>query len=222
MHNADLCDTLGNLVHRATNLCKKYCAGSVPDVPPPGRSPADLERLVGDYVAKMENFELEGGAAIAMQGFREVNRFLTEEAPWLKKGEEFEQERKVTVRATLEAVYVLAHLLLPFTPIGASAIFRKLNTNPATLNTLKLSDRHLEVGTKLDVGDVLYSKVSFGLETVWDDGMLIASCSSELNPRAGPPTRARRKGKLMRKHSGGKRRKRPCSKQRATLATLRR
>ena len=32
MHNGPLADTLGNLVHRATNLAKKYAAGAVPDV----------------------------------------------------------------------------------------------------------------------------------------------------------------------------------------------
>ena len=35
MHNADLCGTLGNLIHRATTLCTKYCSGTVPDVPEP-------------------------------------------------------------------------------------------------------------------------------------------------------------------------------------------
>ena len=34
MHNAELADTLGNLVHRATNLTTKYCGGMIPDVEP--------------------------------------------------------------------------------------------------------------------------------------------------------------------------------------------
>ena len=32
MHNSELADVLGNLVHRALNLSHKYCAGVVPDV----------------------------------------------------------------------------------------------------------------------------------------------------------------------------------------------
>ena len=31
MHNAELADVLGNLVHRVFNLCQKYCGGQVPD-----------------------------------------------------------------------------------------------------------------------------------------------------------------------------------------------
>ena len=32
MHNAELADTLGNLVHRGINLCLKFCGGQIPDV----------------------------------------------------------------------------------------------------------------------------------------------------------------------------------------------
>lgn len=159
MHNADLCDTLGNLVHRITNLCGKYCGGVVLDVAPPGRIPVDFETLMPQYISKMSAYELEGGASIATLCCREINRFLTEEAPWLKKGEEHATFRQIVVRATIEAMYVAAHLLLPFIPAGASLIFKKLNTNPVKLSNLDLGCRNLVVGTKVEVGDVLYSKV---------------------------------------------------------------
>ena len=159
MHNADLCDTLGNLVHRATNLCKKYCGGLVPDVPAPENPPIDMVAVAEAFTAKMKKFELEGGAGIAMQGFRDVNGFLTTEAPWLKKGDEHAEVRQITVRATLEAIYALAHLLTPFVPIGCSAIFKKLGTEPVTLTELGKDCRNLKVGTTISVGDVLYSKL---------------------------------------------------------------
>ena len=168
MHNADLCDTLGNLVHRATNLCGKYCNGKVPNVPPPIKSPIDLGKLVADYQAKMKQLELEGGANIAIQGFRDVNRYLTENAPWLLKGDEHEEARQVTVRATLEAIYGLAHLLLPFLPVGGSAIFKKLNTEPTTLEVLGKDCRNLVVGTEITVGNILYTKLVDTVETFTD------------------------------------------------------
>lgn len=159
MHNADLCDTLGNLVHRGTNLCRKYCDGIIPDVPAPPTPPIDFEAVREAYQAKMDNFELEGGASIAMQAFRDVNGFLTEEAPWLKKGDEFAEERKVVVRATLEAIYALTHLLLPFIPAGATKIFNKLNTEPTSIVDIKSDLRNLETGTKVEIGDVLFKKI---------------------------------------------------------------
>lgn len=158
MHNADLCDTLGNLVNRATNLCQKFCGGTVPDVPPPGTPPVVLEPLIESYIAKMDQYDLQGGANVAIQGFRDVNRYLQEEAPWLKKGDEHEEDRKVVVRATLEAIYALTHLLMPYLPVGCKTVFRKLGKDPVALKDLGRDCRNLDVGTPIEVGDVLYEK----------------------------------------------------------------
>ena len=157
MHNADLCDTLGNLVHRATNLCHKYCDGVIPDVAT--SSPIDFSTVLDSYETKMTNFELEGGASIAIHGFRDINRYLTEEAPWLKKGQEFDEFRRCVVRTTLEAIYILTHLLAPFIPLGSASIFRKLNTEPLLVAELSRDGRNLKEGTPVEIGDVLYSKV---------------------------------------------------------------
>lgn len=160
MHNADLCDTLGNLVHRATNLCIKYCHGIVPDVPPPQTPPIDFAAVRHAYCHKMDNFELEGGANIAMAAFRDVNGFLTEHAPWHMKGEEHTQARQIIVRATMEAVYALSHLLTPFLPDSMDALFAKFNTSPLpTLSQLNTNLRNLSVGTKIQVGQILYTKI---------------------------------------------------------------
>jgi methionyl-tRNA synthetase len=159
MHNADLCDTLGNLVHRATNLCQKFCGGVVPDVPAPSNPPINMDVICTQYIAKMNNFELQGGANVAIQGFRDVNKYLADEAPWLKKGDEHAELRQVVVRACLEAVYALTHLMTPYIPIGASRIFEKLGKEPVGLVALGRDCRNLEVGAKIQIGDVLYSKV---------------------------------------------------------------
>lgn len=159
MHNADLCDTLGNLVHRATNLCKKYCDGVVPDVPAPEKLPIDLGAILDTYLKKMNGFELQGGASVAIQGFRDVNGYLQDEAPWLKKGDEFIEFRQAVVRTTLEAIYALSHLLLPYLPVGAAKIFKKLGKDPVALNEMNRDCRNLESGSAIQVGEVLYEKV---------------------------------------------------------------
>ena len=158
MHNADLCDTLGNLVNRATNLCTKFCQGVIPDVPAPLNPPIDLASIIENYTAKMEQYDLQGGAAVAMAGFRDVNGYLQTEAPWLKKGDENAEFRKTVVRATLEATYALTHLLLPFLPVGCKSIFKKLGKEPVALKDLDMACRCLVVGTSIEVGQVLYEK----------------------------------------------------------------
>jgi methionyl-tRNA synthetase len=158
MHNADLCDTLGNMVHRVTKLCGKYCDGVIMDVPSPETAVLDFDAVRKAYVAKMEVMALEGGANIAIQACRDVNGYLTKEEPWKLKGDEFTEKRQVVVRATLEAVYAVAHLLLPFIPKGASEIMKKMNTAPMSLYDINANLRNLEVGTKVDVGEILYER----------------------------------------------------------------
>jgi methionyl-tRNA synthetase len=107
----------------------------------------------------MNQFELQGGASVAIQGFRDVNGYLQEEAPWLKKGDEHAEFRQVVVRTTLEAIYALTHLLLPFLPVGCAKIFKKIGKEPVGLNALSRDCRNLEVGSAIQVGEVLYEKV---------------------------------------------------------------
>eukprot|EP00339_Tiarina_fusa_P009146 CAMPEP_0117074326 /NCGR_PEP_ID=MMETSP0472-20121206/52359_1 /TAXON_ID=693140 ORGANISM="Tiarina fusus, Strain LIS" /NCGR_SAMPLE_ID=MMETSP0472 /ASSEMBLY_ACC=CAM_ASM_000603 /LENGTH=783 /DNA_ID=CAMNT_0004799289 /DNA_START=109 /DNA_END=2460 /DNA_ORIENTATION=- len=159
MHNADLCDTFGNLLNRAIKLCQKECNGVVPDVPSPVNLPVpNLGELIDQYTKKMDAFDLQGGANLAIQGFRDVNRYLQEEAPWLKKGDEHLEFRQTVIRAALEAFYALSHLLLPFLPIGCKKVFDKLGKAPVSLKDLNRDCRNLEVGTPIKVGDVLYEK----------------------------------------------------------------
>lgn len=57
MHNADLADTLGNLLHRAASLAQRICGGVVPDVP--ADVIFDVTRLRLDTEAAFANFALQ-------------------------------------------------------------------------------------------------------------------------------------------------------------------
>jgi len=159
MHNADLCDTLGNLIHRATNLCKVNCGRVIPDVPPPSTIPLKFDEYRKEFMSEMDTYRLDNAASLAMKAFRDVNGYLTEQAPWKMKGDDKATERQIVVRSTLEAVYALAHFLAPFLPNGAAAIFTKLNTPPKKLKELDSNLRNLSAGTEISIGDVLYTKL---------------------------------------------------------------
>lgn len=168
MHNSDLLGTLGNAFHRAAGLCDKadYCSGVIPDVPLASPLPEFLEKLgeiIDSYKEKMEALELQSGAQIAIQGFRDINGYLAKEEPWKLKGDENLLKRQTIVRTTLEAIYAYSHLMIPFIPVGAKKIFEKFNTKPLTLVELKQRNeetpgKFLAPGTKVEYGAVLYEK----------------------------------------------------------------
>ena len=131
----------------------------MPDVPPPSTLPVKFDKYREEFMSEMNRYRLDNAASLAMKAFRDVNGYLTEQAPWKLKGEENARERQIIVRTTLESIYALAHFLTPFLPNGAAAIFSKLNTAPKILNDLDADLKNLTTGTKISVGEVLYTKL---------------------------------------------------------------
>jgi methionyl-tRNA synthetase len=78
--NAELADTLGNLVHRSVNICKKYSNGLVPDAA--ADSPFDVYTLLHDSEIAYKDFALQNACFVIVNALRETNKYLTDKEPW--------------------------------------------------------------------------------------------------------------------------------------------
>jgi methionyl-tRNA synthetase len=161
IHNSELADKLGNLVHRALNLCQRYCNGLVADVPYPTDEPLpfDLARLKTVAYRHLQEFAIHGVCFESMQAARDANKYLSDNEPWKLKGEEFNERRAFLVRISLEAIYIVAHFLGPMLPQACASIFEKLNTPPIPIDRLDDGFKNLSVGTSVTVGDILFTKI---------------------------------------------------------------
>lgn len=74
-HNADLADTLGNLVHRVANLSGRMCGGVVPDVP--CDVIFDLAALRGLTEAAYRAYDLQNACELAINSVKDINKYLT-------------------------------------------------------------------------------------------------------------------------------------------------
>mmetsp|Transcript_104251 Transcript_104251/g.331484 ORF Transcript_104251/g.331484 Transcript_104251/m.331484 type:complete len:857 (-) Transcript_104251:51-2621(-) len=158
MHNADLCNGLGNLVNRAVNLCE----GSVPEcdaslVP----VPFDLAALKASVRDAFENFRLSEGADLTIRACGATNKWIADLEPWKMKADK-QALRAACLRLLLEAVYVLAHFFAPFIPKAAEAIFQKLSTRPVPIPELADSFLNLTVGTQVKTGSILFELLEVG------------------------------------------------------------
>lgn len=157
--NADLADSLGNLVHRATSLCSKYCSGVVPDahLPGNGKPPFPVAPTIAEVDRLMSRYQLREALEVVMDACRQANKYLTDWTPWNLSDA---VERQGVVRGVLEAVYVLGLLLEPFIPSAAEEIFKKLHVSGKTHALLELSPWYdnLVPGTPVEVGEVLFKK----------------------------------------------------------------
>ena len=162
MHNDELCDKLGNLVHRVTNLTGKFCEGLVPDVEGEGveGGPFDVNKLREDVKTLMEEYKLKDIAQSAIDAVASVNQYLTDSAPWKVKGDDPEatKSRQKTIRTSLEAIYVFSHFLAPFIPQAATKIFEMLNTPYSNVEKLAQTN-NLMPGTAIIKGDILFNKI---------------------------------------------------------------
>eukprot|EP00920_Eleutheroschizon_duboscqi_P000687 GHVT01001854.1.p1 GENE.GHVT01001854.1~~GHVT01001854.1.p1 ORF type:complete len:943 (+),score=104.64 GHVT01001854.1:5575-8403(+) len=156
LHNSELADVLGNLAHRATSLCAKFCDGKVPAISAPeGAPPFDVELLAEEVKQALHKFQLQEISEAVIAACKETNKYLTEWAPWSLS--DFTLRQKV-VRAVLEAVYVLAHFLDPIIPNAAGQLFHKLRTERTTVPKLSVWYDNLLPGTQVEIGDILFEK----------------------------------------------------------------
>jgi len=159
IHNADLADVIGNLVHRATNLCAKNCGGVVPAAEPETTAASlRVGALRAQTERAMRRFEIQRACELAINAVKDTNKYLTDAAPWAVKGEGAEERKAVIIRTTLECVFVAAHFLAPFVPDAAAAIFSKLGTPPRPIWRLDAAGKNLAPGTPVAVGDILFAK----------------------------------------------------------------
>ncbi|KAK1443041.1 methionyl-tRNA synthetase [Babesia gibsoni] len=158
MHNADLTDTIGNLVHRITTLCVKFCDGCIPAVADKAAPrPFDMVEVTTKTMNYLKKFALQDAIVTVMEAYRDTNKYLTDREPWAANAVE---TRKDTIRNVLEAVYFLTHLMQAVTPAATAMVFKKLGTPPRHhIGLLSEEYDNLTEGTAVSVGAVLFHKV---------------------------------------------------------------
>lgn len=185
MHNSELADVLGNLVHRVLNLAQKYCGGVIPDVPhdPEFPLPFDLQALQEGISEDMKHCAINLATFKAMEAARATNKFLTETEPWKMKGDR-EHKRIAIVRTALEAIYAFTHFLAPVIPVAAQHIFVSLNTPPRSAHNLRPDLYNLTPGTPVTVGEILFKKIEIPTE---EPTAGVAAATAVAGKKKGPP-----------------------------------
>ena len=142
-YNADLADTLGNLVKRSLDMIHRYRWGTVPRDAAGRAADGPLEEAACEraaaYQRAMDGYRLEEGAAQCVELAARANRYIQETAPWelAKAGKDAELDR--VLAALARTVARLALLTRPFIPATARAIWALFPEAPA-LDTVLLED----------------------------------------------------------------------------------
>lgn len=162
-YNSDLANTLGNLVNRTVAMSNKYFDGQV--MAPTAQEPLD-EQLKDAALATVENvdkllskYRVSDALEAILSLARRSNKYIDETAPWVLAKDEDKKERLGTVLYNLlESIRFIAILVSPFMPETAEKIFKQINTQVTSYDSLK-EFGGLKAGEKVGTAEPLFSRL---------------------------------------------------------------
>ena len=162
-YNSDLANTLGNLVNRTVAMSNKYFDGQV--MAPTAQEPLD-EQLKDAALAAVENvdkllskYRVSDALEAILSLARRSNKYIDETAPWVLAKDEDKKERLGTVLYNLlESIRFIAILVSPFMPETAEKIFKQINTQVTSYDSLK-EFGGLKAGERVGTAEPLFSRL---------------------------------------------------------------
>ena len=166
--NADLANTLGNLVNRTISMSNKYFGGLVENK---GESSDPAEKAIDDdlkavaagtydrVAKKMEDLKVADAISEIFVLFKRCNKYIDETMPWALAKDEAKKDRLATVLYNLvEGINMGASLLAPFMPETAEKIAKQLNTELRDFDTLQEFGRYPSGNTVTDAPEILFAR----------------------------------------------------------------
>lgn len=178
LSNADLLKSFGNLLHRATNLCKQSCGGVIctDQRLPLDQIPLDLAAFVRENDAHYTNMDTFSALESLLAVIHRVNQWITELAPWSIKDDL--TRKQIIIVTLLEMFFALSHFLAPVVPHSIAKVFERFNTAPKLIPELSTSFQNLPVGTAITVGTPLYTLLEFKVLPVQELDLKVGKIAS--------------------------------------------
>ena len=161
--NADLANTLGNLVNRTVAMNNKYFGGVVQEPNTPDPLDDELRQFCLDTVKKVDDainiFHISDALEAVINLAKRCNKYIDETAPWvLAKTDETKPRLGTVLYNLLESIRFIAVLLLPFMPDTHKAILAQINCDAAGYETLASFGAY-QAGTQLGQATPLFVRI---------------------------------------------------------------
>ena len=162
--NADLANTLGNLVNRTISMSNKYFGGVVADKGAAEAVDEDLKQTAvstyGKVEAKMQELRVADALTEIFGLFKRCNKYIDETEPWVLAKQEEKKDRLSTVLYNLvEGILMGASLLEPFMPGTAEKIAKQLNTTLRSFDELEVFGLYLSGNHVTETPEILFARL---------------------------------------------------------------
>ncbi len=163
-YNTDLANVLGNLVNRTITMAIKYHDGIV--YAPKEQTKEDEElitmckTLKEKVDEKIKELKVSEALNLVFDIYRRSNKYIDETLPWvLAKDPEQEERLKTVIYNLLEAIRTATVFLQAFLPETADEIFKQLNTQNRTLESVD-NFNGMDDGIKLEKPEVIFQRIN--------------------------------------------------------------
>ena len=161
-YNSDLANNLGNLVNRTISMAQKYFDGIVPEK----GVEDDIDKELIDICLnaynlveeKMNELRIADAIDVVFNIFKRANKYIDETMPWVLAKEGNTDRLKTVIYNLLEAIRIGAVLLQPFLPETADKIFKQLNTENNSIESIK-EFNGLDTDIKLNNPEPLFIRI---------------------------------------------------------------
>ena len=131
-YNADLANTLGNLVSRTVAMTKKYFDGVIPtpagEEGPDAELKAEAAKAYAEFTKNFDEYRAQDALEAVFTMLRRANKYIDETMPWSLAKDESQKERLGTVLYNLlETLRIAALLLRPIIPESADKILATID-----------------------------------------------------------------------------------------------
>ena len=141
-YNAELANTLGNLVNRTVAMANKYFGGEIDAASI--SDPLDQElkdtalSAVSGVLSAMEEYRTADALQKIIALAQRSNKYIDETAPWVLAKDEASLPRlKAVLSNLIEAIRFIGVLLTPFLPDTAASIMEQIGSPAADLDSLR-------------------------------------------------------------------------------------
>lgn len=162
-YNADLANTLGNLVNRTITMTNKYFDGVVQPGDVTEELDGELKALAVETVGKVDKLLSEYRVSDTLDAIftlaKRCNKYIDETAPWALAKDESKKARLGTVLYNLlESIRFVAVLLSPFLPETSEKILAQINTDIKDYDSLSAFGA-LKAGTVVGKAEPLFARI---------------------------------------------------------------
>ena len=153
-YNADLANTLGNLVNRSIAMTNKYFGGTVTKGQISEECDKELlaaaEEAINGYYKNMDIYHNADACSAVINLAKRCNKYIDETAPWvLAKDEEKKDRLSAVLYNLLECIRLLGIMLTPIIPQSADSIRTQLCCDNKELDFGKVTEYSVGEATPL-------------------------------------------------------------------------